>query len=284
MEVTDQTRNLLISLASHMAYMQGQLEARHELDDPEDFYWYRESVALRQKVIDALADGPAVPEGREPASVVSEPSDRELLELMPETMRDEFAYAATTCSDATGGQVKPRIFRVCLNTAALEYARAVLARWGTSNLKETRSSLGDAPAPVPVPVAEGDCPACEGVPKPGNQPCAVCGRSAPPAEGEVAELVECLRRICFDVAPCDADAITRAADLLGQRHPAPVPVPVSERLPGDQLCWWYEPDEDDDGSGYGGNWTLLRIRGGVSYYTHWLPANALPLPQGEGEP
>ena len=153
MEVTEQTRNLLISLASHMAYMQGQLEARHELDDPEDYYdyyWYRESVALRQKVIDALADGPAVPEGREPASVATQPSDRELLELMPETMRDEFAYAATTCSDATGGQVKPGIFRVCLNTAALEYARAVLTRWGTPNQAEIGSSLGNAPATAPA--------------------------------------------------------------------------------------------------------------------------------------
>lgn len=83
-----------------------------------------------------------------------------------------------------------------------QYARAVLARWGTPNFAETRSSLGDAPQPVPV----------------------------------------------------------------------------SERLPGDQLCWWYEPDEDDDGTGYGGNWTLLRIRGCVSYCTHWLPAHALPLP------
>jgi hypothetical protein len=52
------------------------------------------------------------------------------LELMPETMRDEFSYAAKVCSDATGGQVKPGIFRVCLNHSALEYARAVLARWG----------------------------------------------------------------------------------------------------------------------------------------------------------
>ena len=55
------------------------------------------------------------------------PSDKELLELMPETMQDEFSYAAKVCSDATGGQVKPRIFRVALNTAALEYAQAVLA-------------------------------------------------------------------------------------------------------------------------------------------------------------
>ena len=59
-----------------------------------------------------------------------EPTDEELLELMPETMQDEFSYAATTCSNVTGGQVSTSIFRVCLNTAALDYARAVLARWG----------------------------------------------------------------------------------------------------------------------------------------------------------
>jgi len=58
------------------------------------------------------------------------PTDEELLELMPESMRDEFSYAARVCSDATGGQVKPGIFRVALNTAALEYAQAVLAKYG----------------------------------------------------------------------------------------------------------------------------------------------------------
>jgi hypothetical protein len=57
------------------------------------------------------------------------PSDKELLELMPETMQDEFSYAAKVCSDATGGRVKPRIFRVALNTAALEYAQAILAHY-----------------------------------------------------------------------------------------------------------------------------------------------------------
>jgi hypothetical protein len=80
-------------------------------------------------------DGPAVPDGREPASVTDQPTDKELLELMPETMRDEFSYAARTCSDAMGGRVKPGIFRVALNTAALEYARAVLARYGRSSIK-----------------------------------------------------------------------------------------------------------------------------------------------------
>jgi len=59
------------------------------------------------------------------------PPDKELLELMPETMQDEFSYAAEVCSDATGGQVKPRIFRVALNTAALEYAQAVLAHYAS---------------------------------------------------------------------------------------------------------------------------------------------------------
>lgn len=78
--MTDTIRDLLISLASHMAYMQGQLEARHELDDPEDFYWYRESVLLQQKVTDALADEPAVSEGREPVAVTGQPSAAELLQ------------------------------------------------------------------------------------------------------------------------------------------------------------------------------------------------------------
>ena len=48
---------------------------------------------------------------------------------------------------------------------------------------------------------------------------------------------------------------------------------------GDVLSWWYEPDEDDEG--YGGKWTLLRIRGAAYTYTHWLPANALPTPELE---
>ncbi len=86
----DPIRDLLIRLASHMAYMQGQLEARHD-PDPEDYYWYRESVLLRQKVTDALADEPAVREGREPVSVTNKVSPTDLalrvqrLEAMRET-------------------------------------------------------------------------------------------------------------------------------------------------------------------------------------------------------
>jgi hypothetical protein len=45
--MTDEVRQLIIQLVSHMAYMQGQLEGHHLLDDPEDYHWYRESVRLR---------------------------------------------------------------------------------------------------------------------------------------------------------------------------------------------------------------------------------------------
>ena len=63
-------------------------------------------------------------------------------------------------------------------------------------------------------------------------------------------------------------------------RPAIAPIPLSERLPGDQLCWWFEADED---GGYGSNWTLLRIRGSATGYTHWLPFHALPTPQQDSE-
>lgn len=105
---------------------------------------------------------------------------------------------------------------------------------------------------------------------------------APPGDGEVAELVECLRRICFDVAPCDAAAITRAAELLEQRHPTPVP--VSERLPGPEdcdaggCCWAWEEDGD--------TWELTPSKWLPKSWgscTHWLPAHVLPTPEATND-
>ena len=222
------------------------------------------------------------------------PTDEELLELMPETMRDEFSYAAKTCSDATGGQVKPGIFRVCLNTAALEYARAALARWGTPNSAEVRRSIGE-PA---------ECPACEGQPAPSNTPCAVCGKDGhtqQPADAEVAELVKWLRSRAGIPASPDFPAVaaylTRAADLLERLSP-PQPIPVSERLPGPGDCddegrCWLLTVEDDypqwrlhsiQGAQPGGAmiWVPVDSSPGVMvdcfYTSHWLPAHALPVP------
>ena len=122
----------------------------------------------------AAADGPAVPEGREPASVVGEPSDEELLELW---------QGWNLGWDPQKGTV--------LMPHPAEYARAVLARWG-------------------------------------HQP-------APAVEGEVGDEARYLAKELRDQADDMSPALElfglmhRAADLLEQRHPAPVP--VAERLP-----------------------------------------------------
>jgi hypothetical protein len=73
-----------------------------------------------------LQDGPAV-QSREPASVAEQPSDEELASIYHENCRGcEFM-------DQVGFE---------------DAARAILARWGTPNLAETRSSL------EPIPVSE----------------------------------------------------------------------------------------------------------------------------------
>ena len=155
------------------------------------------------------------------ASVVSEPSDEEIMELWHGS--NWYNEGATL-----------REF--------LSIARAVLARWG--NL-------------LPVP----------------------------PADGEVAELISKLQRLCadldYDDRGDDAGCCYRAAELL-QRQ-APVPVSVSERLPGPEDCdaegrcwvWWkngvrWVLDE----------WTHHELREGPlsDYVSHWLPAHAIPIP------
>jgi hypothetical protein len=56
----------------------------------------------------------------------AEISDRELLELMPQQLRDAFAEAARCCALSSGSEVLPGIFRVVLNTAAMGYARPAI--------------------------------------------------------------------------------------------------------------------------------------------------------------
>ena len=176
----------------------------------------------------ALADEPAVPEGRESVAVTGQPSSAELLDLH-EWMTDEWA--------ANHGFEMPPI----------EYARAVLARWGN-----------------PVP--------------------------APPADGEVAELVELLRHEARDSGPHEGAhpswcaAMERAAELL-QRQ-ALVPVSVSERLPGPEdcdeegRCWWWYPPVPEQNYGY---WiyedNAVPERSRLEWPDSWLPAHALPLPE-----
>lgn len=119
-------------------------------------------------------------------------------------------------------------------------------------------------------------------------------------EGEVAELVEFLRiygdHVLDDYGDVgEHDQLTRAADLLEQLAavaPAVVPVAVSERLPGTEdcdaegRCWQWTPFEEGTNFPAPGDWGLQLgewLSNVRCQTTHWLPAHALPLPQGEVE-
>jgi hypothetical protein len=58
------------------------------------------------------------------------PTDEELLALMPQQMRDDLAAASRALAKQAG--TAAGVFRVGLNTDALDFARAVLAHWGKS--------------------------------------------------------------------------------------------------------------------------------------------------------
>jgi len=157
------------------------------------------AAALAESILDhprfraALgeADEPVMPEGREPASVTGEPSDEEIMGLMPQQMHEDLAAAVRAMAEQQGIDSTPAkgAMRIILNRHVVDLARAVLARWG-------------------------------------HQP-------APPADGEVAELVRTLTGIAHwrrrgrpgegDPSPFDirqADRLDRAAELL-QRQALP---------------------------------------------------------------
>jgi hypothetical protein len=93
-------------------------------------------AALEDRARAALAepDEPAVSADREPASVTTEPSDEELLELMPQQMRDDLAAAARALAGFDPDNIKAAsVFRIILNRHIADHAHAVLARWGTAH-------------------------------------------------------------------------------------------------------------------------------------------------------
>ena len=119
----------------------------------------------------------------------------------------------------------------------------------------------------------------------------------PPADGEVAELVEWLTTLrdhdLQHVAPYSHpsiahwhDFLTRAAELL--ERPTPQPVAVSERLPGPEDC-------DEQGRCWVGGGQLVSgsptwILGYSAWASRfpdvhycWLPANALPIPEATND-
>lgn len=95
-----------------------------KIDEGEVVYWQ----PLPKWPSHALPLPSQEPEHLAPQPVLEGPSDEELLELMPQQFRDDLATVSRLASYGT--PVEPGIYRVSLNTGALDYARAVLARWG----------------------------------------------------------------------------------------------------------------------------------------------------------
>lgn len=82
---------------------------------------------------------------------------------------------------------------------------------------------------------------------------------------------------------------TLLPDPSGKRYAAPRPIPVSERLPeagdcdAERRCWWLKQRSNPDHDLLLPTWHLQRqgpVGSAFFRYTHWLPAHALPLPEG----
>ena len=53
--------------------------------------------------------------------------------MMPQSMKDDFAAASRHAAESF--DINPGIFRVCLNTEAFEYAKAVLDHYGNLSIE-----------------------------------------------------------------------------------------------------------------------------------------------------
>jgi hypothetical protein len=79
----------------------------------------------------------------QPEPVAVAPTDEEIMELMPQQMRDDLTNAARALAGFDRANVKAAgAMRIILNRQAVNHVRAVLARWGTPVLlaKETTSN------------------------------------------------------------------------------------------------------------------------------------------------
>ena len=180
--------------------------------------------------------------------------------------------------------------------------REALEHWG-------RPATPPAPAVNHIPDATEMAPATYGArlrqcPTHGQQPpnawgCPECLRElraelarikAPAADGEREELADRLGWIAAQLSDIgwgdDSASVARAAALL--RQPAPAPVPVAERpwerdgwCDAEGRCWWFAPVEAMPGGFRSAGWGLYRPAP-ADEDTHCLPHWAIPQPpQGE---
>ncbi len=206
----------------------------------------------------ALADEPAVPQSKEPASVTRQPSDEELLDLLPQGNESGFWLPKGLPSDWVDGEF------IAPPKAIIAFARDVLELWGN---------------PTPQPSADGEV--VEVVERLRTVVAAYksCRNTdhiwSLSGNGVNARLTVTL--------------LTRATELL-QRQVL-VPVSVSERLPGPEDCAPWPQPSDKSGwcwmsrtvHGFYGSFAIWEQVSVVptcrEVYAHWLPAHALPVPE-----
>ena len=62
---------------------------------------------------------------------MTDPTDEEIMALMPQPMRDDLAAAARALAGFDRANIKAAgAMRIILNRHAVDHARAVLAKWG----------------------------------------------------------------------------------------------------------------------------------------------------------
>jgi len=218
----------------------------------------------------AEADGPAV-RRREPASVACEPSDGDLLQMMPEQFRADLGTVSRIAAHGAGPDIKPGLFRVSLNTGALEYARAVLARWGHQPALPAEGEVAELAAWLRM---QGEA-------------------LTPGPSSMLSNQTKNERRAA-------GMRLILAADLL-ERQVAPVPVSVGERLPSASHVYFeFVISDADDCTQTGGIAPTYAqaLSEGQHYLAQYqqdgphtlelrrvevLPPGALPVPAGEVE-
>jgi hypothetical protein len=83
------------------------------------------------------------------------PTDEEIMELMPQQMRDDLANAARALAGFDRANVKAAgACRIILNRHAVDHARAVLARWGTPTNNTREGELMNRPITPPPELVE----------------------------------------------------------------------------------------------------------------------------------
>ena len=101
---------------------------------------FRALCAELLEIIDLLCEGDARPDcdivARARAFLAQpepeEPTDEEIMELMPQQMHEDLAAAARAMAEQTGvDSIRVKgVMRIILNRHSVDLARAVLARWG----------------------------------------------------------------------------------------------------------------------------------------------------------